>query len=152
MAAGLFMGDSRKLSINGAFPKLAELEDKFGSITRGILNAKRGSQPGRRLYSWAGGMSEIPKALASSLSGRVHLGTTVTKIIPTPNGFDVVTANAGTLKTKTVVLAVQPHVAAGLLGGIDPEGAAAAREIAAPAIGLSVISSVTLPEMEPNWA
>ena len=136
MAAGLFMGDSRKLSINGAFPKLAELEDKFGSITRGILNAKRGSQPGRRLYSWAGGMSEIPKALASSLSGRVHLGTTVTKIIPTPNGFDVVTANAGTLKTKTIVLAVQPHVAAGLLGGIDPEGAAAAREIAAPAIGV----------------
>ena len=136
MAAGLFMGDSRKLSINGAFPKLAELEEKFGSITRGILNAKRGSQPGRRLYSWAGGMSEIPKALASSLSGRVHLGTTVTKIIPTPNGFDVVTANAGTLKTKTIVLAVQPHVAAGLLGGIDPEGAAAAREIAAPAIGV----------------
>jgi|LGOV01.1.fsa_nt_gb oxygen-dependent protoporphyrinogen oxidase len=136
MAAGLFMGDSRKLSINGAFPKLAGLEEKFGSITRGILHAKRGSEPGRRLYSWAGGMGEIPKTLASSLAGRIHVGTTVTRITPTPNGFDVVTANAGTLKTKTIVLAVQPHVAAGLLDGIDPEGAAAAREIAAPAIGV----------------
>jgi oxygen-dependent protoporphyrinogen oxidase len=136
LAAGLFMGDSRKLSINGAFPKLAGLEEKFGSITRGILQAKRGSEPGRRLYSWACGMGEIPKALALRLSGRIHAGTTVTKIIPSPNGFEVITANAGTLKTKTIVLAVQPHVAAGLLGNIDPEGAAAAREIAAPPIGV----------------
>lgn len=135
MAAGLFMGDSRKISIDGAFPKLAALEDKFGSITRGILQAKRGSEPGRRLYSWAGGgMGEIPKALASSLSGRIHTGTTVTKLIPTPNGFDVVTANAGTVKTKTIVLAVQPHVVAALLEDIEPEGASAAREIAAPPI------------------
>ena len=136
MAAGLFMGDSRKLSINGAFPKLADLEEKFGSITRGILQAKRGSEPGRRLYSWAGGMSEIPKALALSLSGRIHVGTTVTKIIPTPNGFEVVTANAGTLQTKTIVLTVQPHVAAALLEDIEPESASAAREIAAPPVGV----------------
>lgn len=136
MAAGLFMGDSRKLSINGVFPKLTEIEGKFGSITRGILQAKRGSEPGRRLYSWAGGMGEIPKALASSLSERIHVGTTVTRVIPTPNGFEVETANAGTLKTKTIVLAVQPHVAATLLETIDPEGAAAAREIAAPPIGV----------------
>lgn len=136
MAAGLFMGDSRKLSINGAFPRLAEMEGKFGSITRGILQAKRGSEPGRRLYSWAGGMGEIPKALALSLYGRIHVGTTVTRIIPTPNGFEVVTANAGTLKAKTIVLAVQPHVAADLLDDIEPEGAAAAREIAAPPIGV----------------
>lgn len=136
MAAGLFMGDSRRLSINGAFPKLADMEEKFGSITRGILQAKRGSQPGRRLYSWAGGMGEIPKALALSLSGRIHVGTTVTRIVPSPNGFEVATANAGTLKTKTIVLAVQPHVAATLLDDIEPEGAAAVREIAAPPIGV----------------
>ena len=136
MAAGLFMGDARNLSIESTFPKLAEMERKLGSITRGVLQAKRGSEPGRRLFSWREGMAAIPQQLASLIEGRVHSGVTVTEIIPTPSGFRIITANSGTLETRAVVLAVQPHVAATLLTEIDPAAATAAQSIAAPPIGV----------------
>ncbi len=136
MAAGIFMGDSKTLSINGAFPKLPELEQKYGSIIRGVLAAKRGSEPGRRLFSWPAGVATLPAMLAAGLRQQIHTGTTVTKITPSACGFRVATANSGTLDTKTIVLAVQPHVAASLLAGLEPETAAALDEIPAPPIGV----------------
>ena len=136
MAAGLFMGDSKNLSVEGAFPKLLELEQRYGSITRGVLNAKRGSEPGRRLLSWTNGIAEIPNRLSLALEGRIHTGSAVTGISPTPNGFEVRVAGATSVKTRVIVLAVQPHVVASLLENIEPETASAAREISAPAIGV----------------
>lgn len=135
LAAGLFMGDARKLSIEGAFPKLVEMERKHGSILRGVMKAKRGNAPGRRLFSWKNGMGSIPAALATLLKGRIHTGMTVMKITPTPSGFTIAT-NDGTLQSRAIVLAVQPHVAAMLLEDIEPETAQAAREISAPPIGV----------------
>lgn len=62
LAAGLFMGDSNALSVEGAFPKLQEMEKKHGSITRGILKAKSGSEPGRRLLSWKMASPQSPES------------------------------------------------------------------------------------------
>lgn len=136
MAAGIFMGDSKQLSISGAFPKLAEMERELGSITRGILRAKRGSEPGRHLYSWDDGIGTIAQTFATPLGGRVHTGVTVMGISKTATGFQVKTSH-GTRTARAVVLAVQPHVAAGLLEAIDPIGAVAAGAIMAPAINVA---------------
>ncbi len=136
MAAGIFMGDSKSLSINGSFPKLVELEKRFGSITRGILAAKRGSEPGRMLLSWDDGIATLPQRLTSLLADRINTGVTVTKITRTSAGFKIETANSGTINSRAVVLAVQPHVASALLGDLAPETAAATGDIAAPAIGV----------------
>lgn len=138
MAAGLFMGDAHHLSINGAFPKLAELEQKHGSITRGILHAKRGSEPGRHLYSWRTGIGTIPETLAANLGERVHTGVSITGLVKTPAGFDVQT-NKGLQTCRTVVLAVPPHIVAALLKDIDPVGSLAASEISAPPINVAFL-------------
>jgi oxygen-dependent protoporphyrinogen oxidase len=135
MAAGLFMGDSRQLSISGAFGRLAEMEQEFGSITRAVLAAKRGSEPGRHLYSWQGGMATVPARLAVALGGRIKTGVTVLGLQKTAQGFAVKTTQ-GTRQARAVVVAAQPHVAAGLLEKIDPEGAAALQEIMAPPISV----------------
>ncbi len=136
MAAGIFMGDAKSLSIAGAFPKLQELEQKHGSVIRGVLAAKRRSEPGRRLFSWPGGIGTLPRAIAATLGESIHLGVTVTKIAPCPSGFEVRTANSGTLKTRAIVLAVQPHVAVGLLENSEPTTACAVGDIAAPPISV----------------
>ena len=116
MAAGLFMGDSRALSVGAVFPRLVEFEQKYGSVTRAVINARRGSQPGRRLFSWPDGMGTLPQRLAQLLGARIHTGTTVKKIAFLASGFEIETVSSGTLRTRAVVLAVQPHVAAALLG------------------------------------
>ncbi|MCP5088744.1 MAG: protoporphyrinogen oxidase [Rhodobacteraceae bacterium] len=136
MAAGIFMGDARTLSIDSTFPKLPEMEQRFGSIIRGVMAAKRGSEPGRRLLSWDGGIATLPRTLTHRLGARVHTGVAVNKVRHTGSGFEIETANSGTLRSRTVVLAVQPHVAAALLENIDPAAAAAAGDIAAPPVGV----------------
>ncbi|MHA1530345.1 MAG: protoporphyrinogen oxidase [Alphaproteobacteria bacterium] len=136
LTAGLFMGDSRALSVDAAFPRLVEFERKFGSVTRAALNAGRGRQPGRRLFSWPGGIATLPRRLALTLGARIHTGTTVKRITPLASGFEVATASEGTIRTRAVVLAVQPHVAAALLEPVDPETSEAAGHIAAPPIGV----------------
>jgi oxygen-dependent protoporphyrinogen oxidase len=130
------MGDSGALSVGAAFPRLVEFERKFGSVTRAALNARRGSQPGRRLFSWPDGIATLPRRLALTLGARIHTGTTVKRITPLASGFEVETAPEGTIRTRSVVLAVQPHVAAVLLEHVDPETSEAAGGIAAPPIGV----------------
>jgi protoporphyrinogen/coproporphyrinogen III oxidase len=136
MAAGMFMGDANLLSVADAFPQLVELERKHGSIMRGILRARSGSEPVRRLFSWPGGIATLPQIYARVLAGRIHCGTAVTRLVPTRAGFEVVTANAGTIRTRSVVLAVQPHVAASLLEDAEPDTAMAASEIQAPPVAV----------------
>lgn len=135
MAAGLFMGDSEKLSINGAFARLAEMEAEHGSIVRAILKAKKGSAPGRHLYSWQDGIGCVPRRLAASLNGRIRTGVTVQKLRRTAQGFEVKTSD-GTERARAVVLAVQPHVAQALLAPIDPESASSASAISAPPLNV----------------
>jgi oxygen-dependent protoporphyrinogen oxidase len=48
----------------------------------------------------------------------------------------VETTTEGTIRTRSVVLAVQPHVAAALLEKLEPDTAGAAAEITAPPIGV----------------
>jgi protoporphyrinogen/coproporphyrinogen III oxidase len=134
MAAGIFMGASRDLSIGGAFPKLVELEARFGSILRAVMAAKRGSDPGRRLFSWPGGIAILPRTLAARLGDRVATGVAVTGLTRDRTGFAITTAGHGTLHARAVVLAVQPHVAASLTEHLDPTGTDALTAIAAPAV------------------
>jgi oxygen-dependent protoporphyrinogen oxidase len=120
LAAGLFMGDSKALSVGAVFPRLIDFEQKHGSVTRAVIKAKRGSQPGKRLFSWPGGMGTLPQRLAQLL-------------------FEIETVSAGTLRARAVVLAVQPHVAAALLENLEPETCEAAGSIAAPPIGVAYL-------------
>ncbi len=113
LSAGLFSGDSRELSVAAVFPKLVEFERKHGSITRAIIAAKRGSEPGRRLFSWPQGIATLPKLLAQRLGVCVHTNTAVKRLRATARGFETVTT-AGNISSKAVILAVQPHVAAAI--------------------------------------
>lgn len=135
LAAGLFMGDAKQLSITAAFARLPEMEQNYGSITRAVLNAKSGGAPGRHLYSWKQGVGEVARALSDRLGARVCTGVSVRKITKTGSGFAVQTS-AGMRHTRAVVLAVQPHVAAKFLERLDPEAATAAGEISAPPISV----------------
>ncbi len=136
LVAGIFMGDSTALSVNGAFPKLYEMEQRCGSVTRAILAAKRGAEPGRNMVSWADGIATLPRTLAARLGARVRTGVTVTGVARDARGFTVTTARDGALRARAVVLAVQPHVGAALLERLDPEAAGALADIAAPAVGV----------------
>lgn len=136
LAAGMFAGDAMRLSLSSVFPKLAEIEKKHGSITRGIIKARKGSEPGKRLYSYRDGVATLPAALSQQLGGSIYRGVTVKSIRRLAEGFTIETSGKGTVLASSVVLATQPHVAAGLVENLDEGSAHTLAKISAPPLSV----------------
>jgi len=141
LVAGMFGGDAEQLSMSAAFPTLLEMEQTHGSITRGIIKAKRGSEPAKRLFSFRKGVATLPQSLAAVLGDVVRTGVTVRSLQRGSafgaNGYKITTHRHGTLSARAVVLAVQPHVASQLLEPLDAVGASAIAQIDAPPMSVS---------------
>jgi oxygen-dependent protoporphyrinogen oxidase len=138
LVRGVYGGDAGSLSVQAIFPALVEMEQRCGSISAGILASRLSNRkmPGRRLYSWRGGIGALPHLLARQLGGRVHTGIAVRRILRVPGGFVVDSGLGGRISARAVVIATQPHVAAQLLDELDNDAAAAAGAIGAPPIAV----------------
>jgi oxygen-dependent protoporphyrinogen oxidase len=81
--SGIYAGDAEQLSVQAAFPRLANLETGYGGLFRGMLAKAREARRARkaasavldkaaparrRLCSFRDGMAVLPRTLASSLS------------------------------------------------------------------------------------
>ncbi|MAF26311.1 MAG: protoporphyrinogen oxidase [Gemmatimonadota bacterium] len=90
MVKGVFGGDSRRLSLASAFPKMVEMEREHGGLFRALIRRSaaggngrsRGGAagPGGTLHGFRSGMAALPDALAASLGDRVRCGASVTKV------------------------------------------------------------------------
>jgi oxygen-dependent protoporphyrinogen oxidase len=134
LVRGIYGGDAGSLSVRAVFPALVDMERRYGSISAGIMMSRlsKRKMPGRRLYSWRGGIGSLPRLLARQLGTRVHTGVAVRRIRRVPGGYDVDTGRDGRISARAVVIATQAHVAAQLLDGLDDDAAAAAGAIEAP--------------------
>lgn len=138
MVGGMYAGTAGTSSMAAMFPQLLQMERAHGSVTAALVAAQRrgAKMPGRRLFSWQDGVGSLPQALARALGSAVRTGIAVQRIEPAGGGFSVKIAGAGSCRTPAVVIATQPHVAAGLLAGVDEDAAAAAAAIEAPPLAV----------------
>ncbi len=134
LVAGIYAGRADDISVSAIFPKLVALEKKYGSVSLGVMHKRRegGKMPGSRLFSWAGGMATLPKALSHRLGDAVKTGVAVRKFTRQPGGLKVDLGAAGSLSARAVIVATQPHVAARLIADVDAVGAETADGIKAP--------------------
>jgi oxygen-dependent protoporphyrinogen oxidase len=120
LVAGIYAGDPHKLSVQHAFPRLAELEARYGSLIKGQIfgareRKKRGeiSKDRAPKFSFDEGLQVLPDALASQLGDSLKLNTTVTKLTQTNNGWRVTTAT-GEAEHSAVIYCGTAHKLAGL--------------------------------------
>lgn len=100
---GVYAGDPRRLSVRHAFPKLHALEQQHGSLIRGALARRNTSGgPKGRMFSFAEGMEELPRALARTLGDAVRLGASVQTIRPHGNAWELVFEHQGDLQRELV--------------------------------------------------
>jgi oxygen-dependent protoporphyrinogen oxidase len=90
LVAGIYAGDPHKLSVTHAFPKLAQLEAKYGSLIKGqILGARERKRCGEIAkdrapkFSFDEGLQVLTDTLRARLGDSVHLNTSVTRLIQT---------------------------------------------------------------------
>jgi protoporphyrinogen/coproporphyrinogen III oxidase len=162
--SGIYAGDAEKLSVQAAFPRLANLEAKYGGLIRGsIAKAREASRAKksaaavldkaaptrRRLISFREGMDFLPRKLASALGEDLMQqcsGITLQTDNPGQGSsgavnFRIVFERAGStfeVECARVVVATPARAAAKLIGGVSPELSDHLAEIEYPP--LSVVS------------
>jgi oxygen-dependent protoporphyrinogen oxidase len=99
LVAGIYAGDPHKLSVQHAFPKLLEAEQKYGSLLKGQFfgggEQKSGevSRRNARMFSFDEGLQVLTDALAMQLGDSLKLNTQVTKLLQTKDGWRVSTSS-----------------------------------------------------------
>ncbi|HTW66238.1 MAG TPA: protoporphyrinogen oxidase [Bryobacteraceae bacterium] len=125
LLAGVYGGDPRQMSVKSVLARFADIETKYGSLTRGVLAqlpAKKGGGkgPGERssfLLTLKGGLGQLIDALRPS-ADVVHADAEALE--QTAGGFRV-RANGDWLEAEHVVLAAPAYDAAQLLAPLQPE-------------------------------
>jgi oxygen-dependent protoporphyrinogen oxidase len=94
LVAGVYAGDPYKLSVPQAFPKLAQLEARYGSLIKGQIfgareRKKRGEVAKDRApkFSFDEGLQVLPETLREQLGNAVRLNTTVVGLAQTAAGW-----------------------------------------------------------------
>lgn len=141
MVKGVFAGDSRALSLKSAFPKMADMEARHGSLVRAMLakmakrltghrDAKAGGPagPGGVLTSFQGGLSTLIQCLSDQLAGRIETSAEVMALRHERGTFQAITRDR-TYTAGKVLLAVPAPQAAAILDRSLPAAAGLLRQI-----------------------
>ncbi|GAB4266042.1 MAG: protoporphyrinogen oxidase [Deferrisomatales bacterium] len=134
MSAGIYAGDPNVMSLRSCFPKVAQLEEQFGGLLKGMLAMQKmakaagraGPQtagPGGVLWSFRDGTAELIEALGAQLPAEdVTAGAEVEALEPAAGAgarWRVRTASGEAIEAHAVVLATPAYDAAALLGPHD---------------------------------
>lgn len=128
--AGVYAGDPEKLSVQAAFPKLFEIEQKYGGLIKGTIKGARErkknpekSKQRAKMFSFVNGMQTLTNAVAERIK-RKELSATVTAIEKAEKGYTVTATIGGEQKTFTcdaLIISTPAKPAAELVKSIAPE-------------------------------
>lgn len=141
--AGIYAGDPDRLSVPAAFPRLAALEQRYGSLIRGQIagarERKRSAEKAKNAavsFSFRDGMQTLTDALARGLP--IEYGVRAAGLRREADGTFIVACERGDecfeLRSRSVVLAVPAYAAARIVGSIAPEAAVALGAIIYPPV------------------
>ena len=137
LLSGIFGGDSTQLSARTVLPRLVEMENEYGSLTRGMLAAHRkmrarakaaaqqngkaagNAAPRPAFTALRGGMQQLIDALTARLDPTtVRLATPVSGIEKMAEGWSV-QAGSATERFDALIMASPAWAAGALLGRVD---------------------------------
>jgi len=127
VVGGIYAGDSSKISIKSAFPRMYAMERNYGSLVRGMIKSKEKKtqkDPDRNLRSMLisshTGMHGLVTALAERCAGMVDFryGTSVEKVEKIDKGYRIYCDN-GILECGRLAVCCSAYDAANFLNPLD---------------------------------
>lgn len=137
LLAGIFGGDSDRLSVRSALPRFLEMEHKYGSLTRAALairkQRRRPATAAPPLFmTLKDGLGRTVEAITEHVeSARIHLGRRVVTIEcaagpsaagpsgPGSNPYTLRSDDGGFYQADAVILALPTHECARLISPLD---------------------------------
>jgi oxygen-dependent protoporphyrinogen oxidase len=139
LLAGVYGGDPEELSASAVLENFVNIEKKYGSLTRGLLEARKNQPAGSTplFRALRGGMEQLTQALLVQLGDKIDRQTgEVTGLRKTNFDAYQIETKRGTLLAAKVVLACPAHAAAQILKPMD-------KALADSLAGIPYNSSVT---------
>ena len=142
LMAGIYVADPSRLSLKSTFPRFIALEQKYGSLIKGMLAQKKARAQAERngrtppklplFMTLRGGLTEMVDALVGRLKGELLTGQAVTRLEHRPaegRPYRAHLSGGETRLADAVVLATPAFVAADLLEAHSAALAMALRQI-----------------------
>jgi protoporphyrinogen/coproporphyrinogen III oxidase len=150
LMSGIYNAEAEKQSLLATFPRFRELEQKYGSLTRGMLASQRarkaaaasteGAPTGANgangagapanpapaltpFVSFCAGVEELVETLVSKLTGDLRRNTGVEQIDHQGNHYVLTLSDGSQLPAQAVVLAIPAYIAATLVEPLAPQAA-----------------------------
>jgi protoporphyrinogen/coproporphyrinogen III oxidase len=128
LVAGIHTSNPDNMSVRAIFPRFIDMEQKSGSLIRGMLTAMRNasSMPvttSRMTYfmSLKGGMQDLVGAcLASIGKERLKTKTAVNRVIKGTKDYDLIFSDGSGATFDVVVMATPAYIASDIIKDIDP--------------------------------
>jgi protoporphyrinogen/coproporphyrinogen III oxidase len=129
LISGIYTADPQTLSLKATFPQFLELEQKHGSVIRGLIrekskrNTSRFGESGARyslFLSFKDGMETLIEKLASSLPRKsLKLGKTIKRLEPSRSLWTLMTEDGKMIDADGLIIALASNKACHLLEGFD---------------------------------
>jgi oxygen-dependent protoporphyrinogen oxidase len=151
LLSGVYGGDADSLSVQAVLPRFADMEKKYGSLSRGMLAARKkmaemtkkagpNYKPRPLFSSLKNGMQQLVDAVAEYLpKERIHQGVSVDSVSHSNSGWTVVVDGAEQ-SFDGLIIATPAHAAGKLLAPVD---GALAGELCAVSYSSSVTVAAT---------
>ncbi len=128
LLAGVYGGDSASLSARAVLQRFVEMEERYGSLSRGMLAARKrmkqmakSSVPRPLFTSLIGGMQQLVDTITPKLNHEwVHTGVNVSEVRRNGSKWQVTSEN-GSGEFDGLIFATPANVAGRLLAGTSPE-------------------------------
>jgi oxygen-dependent protoporphyrinogen oxidase len=148
MASGIYAGNAETLSLRACFPKVYDLERKYGGLIRGMLKLQKekkmqgskdkvGAGPGGVLTSYYNGMGELIQTLKERLGNRLRLGYRGALLDRKGKGYIQHFSDGSSFEADAVVLASPAYAAAEILRNFDKKLSALVSEIPYPSLSVA---------------
>ena len=121
MLAGIHSADAERLSMQSAFPMYVAMEQRYGSLIKGVRAMKKTRAKSPAMFqTLIGGLGEMVDTLVARLDGDLRRGVAVGSVRKANGGFEVV-AGDGVIETDAVVMATPAYVSADLVADFAPD-------------------------------
>ncbi len=125
--SGVYAGDPERLSLKSTFPKMDELERRYGSLIIGaVAKAVKGGGGRERkkgLFSFRKGMETLPRTLVQVLGSRFRSGVEVEGLGRKGDVYVLTLAGGGKVEADEVILSAPAYEVARILSDVAPEAA-----------------------------
>jgi len=146
MASGIYAGNPESLSLKSCFPKIHELEEKYGSLIKGMIKlqkearkvgkAKVGAGPGGVLTSFYDGMGTMVDSVKKSLGERLRTGNKAVSVERKSKGYAVHLSDGMLVDADVVVIAAPAYSASEILKNLDRHLSSVLSEIQYPSVSV----------------